>query len=186
MVRWTDLNPNGRKAYRDDETGKDTKVSPLRFVCGCENGHLQDISWRWVVHGDQTCGEPMWLEDSGTSGDPRDSRVVCGCKRTLSLEQLFQPGRLGQCYGERPWIGGREPNGCRDPNGKTVNLRLLTRSATNTYFPQVATIISLPQADDELSRRVAALRSELQEAEGPADIKSARRFNQAVRTSLEV
>ena len=185
MVRWTDLNPNGRKAYRDDETGKDAKVSPLRFVCGCENGHLQDISWRWVVHGDQACGEPMWLEDSGTSGDPRDSRVVCGCKRTLSLEQLFQTERLGQCYGERPWIGGREPNGCRDPNGKTVNLRLLTRSATNTYFPQVATIISLPQADDNLSRRVAALRSELQEADGPADIKSARRFNQAVRTSLE-
>jgi len=30
-------------------------------------------------------------------------------------------------------------------------LRLLTRTATNTYFPQVATVISLPSADDALS-----------------------------------
>jgi MrfA Zn-binding domain len=179
MVRWNELNPNGRNRYRDEDSGKDTKVSPLRFVCGCENGHLQDINWRWAVHGDRACAEPMWLEDSGTSGDPRDSRVVCGCSNTLSLEQLFQPGRLGACRGARPWIGSRDPEGC------TKNLRLLTRSATNTYFPQAATVISLPRSDDELSRRVADLLSELREAEDPNDIRSARRFNIAVRTALD-
>jgi hypothetical protein len=63
---------------------------------------------------------------------------------------LFQPGRLGACRGERPWIGDRDPQACGAPKG----LNLLTRSATNTYFPQVATVISMPQAEDELSRRI--------------------------------
>lgn len=179
MVRWNDLNPNGRNKYRDEDGGKETKVTPLRFVCGCENGHLQDISWRWIVHGSRPCLEPMWLEDSGTSGDPRDSRVVCGCGNTLSLEQLFQPGRLGPCRGARPWIGSRDPDGC------TANLRLLTRSATNTYFPQAATVISLPHSEDEIGRRVGDFLSELREAASAAEIKFARRFNASLAAALE-
>ena len=51
------------------------------------------------------CREQMWLEDAGTSADPRDTRIVCDCGASLSLEELFQPGRLGACPGERPWIG---------------------------------------------------------------------------------
>jgi hypothetical protein len=179
MVRWNELNPNGRNKYHDEDSKKDTKVSPLRFVCGCENGHLQDIGWKWVVHGDRTCADPMWLEDSGTSGDPRDSRVVCGCGNTLSLEQLFQPGRLGACRGARPWIGSRDPDGC------TQNLRLLTRSATNTYFPQAATVISLPRSNDELSRRTADFLSMLGRAESAAEIGVARRMIPALSAALE-
>jgi len=179
MVRWNELNPNGRNKYRDEDSDKETKVSPLRFVCGCENGHLQDIAWKWVVHGSQPCAEPMWLEDSGTSGDPRDSRVVCGCGATLSLEQLFQPGRLGTCRGARPWIGSRDPNGC------TVNLRLLTRSATNTYFPQAATVISLPQSVDELGRRVAEFLSDLRNLLSPIEVGIVRRGHQALAAALK-
>ena len=179
-MRWTDLNPNGRKKYRDEATGKAQDVTPLRFVCGCQKGHLQDINWRRVVHGDTSCSEPMWLEETGTSADPRDTSIVCGCNARLSLEQLFQPGRLGQCRGARPWIGGRDPDGC------DVNLRLLTRSATNTYFPQAASVISLPAADDELSRRNLGvpLRAPA-EAEGPGDIKQGRKFNLQLRAALE-
>src|SRR5207302_7245234 len=95
-----------------------------------EKGHLQDIDWRWVVHGDGEvrCREPMWLVETGTSADPRDTRVECNCGRSLSLEQAFQRGRLGHCNGERPWLGERDPAGCDHL------LRFLTRTATNTYF----------------------------------------------------
>jgi hypothetical protein len=179
MVRWTDLMLPGRKKYRDDDTGKQLDVTPIRFVCGCPDGHLQDISWHWVVHGATACSEPMWLEETGTSGDPRDTRVACGCGRMLSLEQLYQPGRLGICRGERPWIGGRDPNVC------IHDLRLLTRSATNTYFPQVAVVISLPRADDELSRRVADHLSVLRNTRNAGDISAARMFNPIIAAGLE-
>jgi hypothetical protein len=157
LVRFQDLAPPKRLEHVGDD-GKRRKASPIRFVCGCENGHLQDIDWRRIVHQNfhaegaeantGTCREQMWQEDRGTSADPRDTRIVCDCGASLSLEELFQPGRLGACPGERPRIADRDPNGC------DAGLRLLTRSATNSYFPQVAALISLPQTVDELARRI--------------------------------
>lgn len=184
MVQWTNLDPPQRKKYRDD-AGKAHDVTPLRFVCGCEHGHLQDIPWRWVVHGDVKCAEPLWLEETGTSGDPRDTRIVCGCGKSLLLEELFQAGRLGFCRGERPWIADVDPAGCKDDSGQPTKLRLLTRSATNTYFPQVATVISLPEAEDRLGRIIAEHLTDLREAESAYEIAMARKFNQALRAALE-
>lgn len=184
IVQWTNLDPPVRKKYRDD-AGKAHDVTPLRFVCGCQNGHLQDIPWRWIVHGDTKCGESLWLEEAGTSGDPRDTRVLCGCGKSLLLEQLFQAGRLGFCRGERPWIGDVDPAGCRDDSSQPTKLRLLTRSATNAYFPQVATVISLPEADDTLGRIVAEHLTDLREVASAAEVGLARKFNQSLRAALE-
>jgi hypothetical protein len=166
LVRFQDLEAP-KRAIHVGSDGKKRKGSPIRFVCGCENGHLQDIEWRRVLHqnhraeGADTaatagpCRKPMWLEDSGTSADPRDTRIGCECGASLSLEELFQPGRLGSCPGARPWIGSddRDPNACDASKG----LRLLTRSATNIYFPQIARVISLPQAADALDRNLEAI-----------------------------
>ncbi len=158
MVRWTDLDPQRRKyAYID---GKKQDATPIRFVCGCKNGHLQDIDWKQVLHSGQPCNELMWLEETGTSSEARDAGVRCGCGRTITLDELFVKGRLGRCRGFRPWIGDRE-EGCDEL------LRLLTRSATNTYFPQVATIISLPIAEDALTRSVQEIFSRLSAVTSP-------------------
>jgi len=155
LVRWFELDPVRRKDFIDD-AGKRKATTPIRFVCGCMNGHIQDIEWKWVVHGSgPTCTEPMWLVETGTSGEPRDNRVQCGCGKSTSLDELFIKGRMGKCLGNRPWIGDKEPN-C------DAELKLLTRSATNTYFPQVATIISLPIAHDRLTEQLAAVLSMLQ------------------------
>ena len=148
----------GRRRFIFDD-GRKSDVTPIRFVCACDKGHLQDIEWRWVVHGAVPCQEPMWVEEKGTSADPADTSIVCGCGRRLSLQDTFQPGRLGKCRGDRPWLLDRDPDGCGD------NLKLLTRTATNTYFPQVYTVISLPSEEDELSRLVDELSGDL--ARGP-------------------
>jgi hypothetical protein len=89
--------------------GKRQSVTPIRFVCGCQNGHLQDIEWKWVIHGaGPTCHEPMWLQEFGTSGEPRDVRVQCDCGKSIGWEGLSIKGRLGKSQGPRPWIGDRE------------------------------------------------------------------------------
>lgn len=181
LVRFSDLKAPTRKEHVADD-GKKRRASPVRFVCGCTKGHLQDIEWRRILHEEgAACREQMWLVDSGTSADPRDTRVICDCGQSLTLEELFQPGRLGPCRGERPWIGDRDPVGCTAPKG----LSLLTRSATNTYFPQVATVISLPQAEDELSRRIEQHWSVLQKASNPAWVAIAREANPAIAASME-
>ena len=147
LVRWRDLDATGRKRFNFDD-GRKSEVTPIRFVCACTKGHLQDIDWRWVVHAATVCQEPMWVEEKGTSADPADTSVVCGCGKRLSLQEAFIPGRLGKCRGERPWLLDKDPDGC------DLNLKLLTRTATNTYFPQVLTIISLPSEEDELTKMV--------------------------------
>jgi uncharacterized protein DUF1998 len=177
LVRWQDLDPRGRRRFTFDD-GRKSDVTPIRFVCACESGHLQDIDWRWVVHGPTACQEPMWVEEKGTSADPADTSIVCGCNRRLSLQATFQRGRLGACRGERPWLLDRDPNGCgRD-------LKLLTRTATNTYFPQVYTVISLPSEDDELTRLVDELSAEMSAVQSAADVAQAKRFNQKISASL--
>jgi hypothetical protein len=51
----------------------------------------------------------MWVEEKGTSADPADITIACGCGKSRSLQELFQPGRLGNCRGERPWLVDRDP-----------------------------------------------------------------------------
>jgi hypothetical protein len=59
LVRWQDLDSKGRRKFQFDD-GRKSDVTPIRFVCACDKGHLQDIDWRWVVHGSGPCHEPMW------------------------------------------------------------------------------------------------------------------------------
>ncbi|AND86593.1 blr0867 [Bradyrhizobium diazoefficiens USDA 110] len=177
LVRWKDLDATGRKRFNFDD-GRKSEVTPIRFVCACTKGHLQDIDWRWVVHGTTVCQEPMWVEEKGTSADPADTSVVCGCGRRLSLQEAFIPGRLGKCRGERPWLLDKDPDGC------DLNLKLLTRTATNTYFPQVLTIISLPSEEDELTKLVAELSGELTNVKSMEHVAAAKQFNPKIAASL--
>ena len=180
LMRWGDLNPKGRADFIDDD-GKRTPVTPIRFVAGCKKGHIQDIDWSFAVHAGakERCAQPLWLEEQGTSGDPRSTRVVCGCGAALSLFEAQPTGRLGVCRGRRPWLHTDEPGGCSEP------LRFLTRTATNAYFPQVLTVISLPAGEDELTRLVEQHMNALAWVQSAADVGAARKSNPAARAALE-
>jgi hypothetical protein len=177
MARWQDLDSKGRRKFVSDD-GRKSEVTPIRFVCACDKGHLQDIEWRWAVHASAPCQEPMWIEEKGTSADPADTSIVCGCGRRLSLQETFQPGRLGKCRGDRPWLLDRDPDGCGD------KLKLLTRTATNTYFPQVLTVISLPTEEDELTKLVHEISGDLASVQSASDVAQAKRFNPKVAATL--
>jgi len=177
LVPWQSLDTKGRRKFIFDD-GRKTDVTPIRFVCACEKGHMQDIEWRWAVHGQVQCQEPMWVEERGTSADPADTSIICGCGRQLSLREAFQPGRLGKCRGKRPWLLDIDPEECGE------KLKLLTRTATNTYFPQVYTVISLPTEEDELTRLVDSLAAELIAVQNVDDIAQAKKFNPKISASF--
>jgi hypothetical protein len=121
---------------------------------------------------------PRMMRLSGGKTLQRDGRRGYGCEQQLSLQTLFQPGLLGNCRGERPWLLDRDPNGCDQ------KLKLLTRTATNTYFPQVYTVISLPTAEDELMRLVESLAGELGNVQSAQDVGTAKRFNTKLAAAL--
>jgi hypothetical protein len=148
MVRWQQLDSNSlKRKYRMlDDTLVD--VTPIRFIGACEQGHIEDIDWRWVVHQGAECDRPMYLEEKGTSGSLADTVIACDCGKRFSFQETHIVGRLGACHGRRPWLGSGNSEGCGN------RLKLLIRTATNTYFSQVVTVISLAQKVDALAQAV--------------------------------
>ena len=67
------------------------------------------------------------------------------------MADLYKPKFLGTCQCHSPWLTPRRVanEACAD------DLRLLPRSATNTYFPQTVTVISLTKANDQLRQTIA-------------------------------
>lgn len=179
LVRWSDLDAaGGRRRFLHDD-GKKVDVAPLRFVGACEKGHLQDVDWRRLVHAGEPCHEPMWLTEEGTSASLGDLEIVCSCGRSLSLRDATKPGRLGKCDGRQPWLSADARERC------TENLRLLTRSATNAYFPQAVSVISLPVEEDALMVIIRRHLADLSSAENSDDVRAARKFNSALRMDLD-
>lgn len=133
----------------DRKRAKKTLV-PVRFVCGCKRGHIDDIHWRWFIHRGQTeCTRPLWIEERGTAGDVADVVVGCDCGDERRMYEAQADGALGTCRGRRPWLGGNlasEP--CHQRN------KLLVRTGSNTYFPERMTVISLPEDNGALKEAV--------------------------------
>lgn len=121
-------------------SGKAERCVPVRFVVACPRGHLADLEWTWWAHERQVCNAPQLRLDEGASGDFSEIEVACGgCGKRRKLIELTVKDRQDRCSGERPWLGheGKEP--C------TENQRFLVRTASNGYFSQCTSVISIPQ-----------------------------------------
>src|ERR1019366_4635897 len=82
-------------------------------------------------------------------------RCDCGMSKALIVALDKGANALGWCRGRRPWLGANnvEAN-CRDANGNPSGNRLLIRSASNAWFPQVLSVISIPDEDEKLQAAV--------------------------------
>lgn len=165
----------GKLTYAGE--GKKTSVNPIRFVAACARGHLQDIDWRFLAHrnGDRSCRKPLYWVERGVSSDPADVFVRCTCGVSVSLGDLYKPAFLGKCGCNSPWLHPRRlPDDVCDKD-----LRLLPRSATNTYFAQTVTVISLTKTDSHVRQAVQEHRSSID------GIKDLPNWLQFLRRSLQ-
>ena len=134
-------------------------VVATRFVRACSKGHVDDIDWYQFVHGpDDPCRRRLWLDERGTSGDLVEQIVRCECGRSRRMHEAvdFASFPLGVCRGARPWLGRHANEECREPS------RLLIRTASNAWFPQVVSVLSLPDRGSEVDQAVEALWDRLQ------------------------
>src|SRR5262249_53284522 len=91
---------------------------------------------------------------------------------------LLATRALGSCDGQRPWLGPMTREACGEPS------RLLIRSASNAYFPQIMSVISLPARDETVRKAVDGIWDFLEAVETinelRYDLKKA-----AVKTALD-
>ena len=188
LIPWKLIAPTGGKYL--DEDGKRKNVVPVRFVQACVHGHISDIDWRSFVHkGSRHCTGSLWLDEGGTGNDFADIFVrceACGARRALSDATLPQSKALGMCRGDRPWLGPNAREDCgTDEEGKRVFNRLLVRSASNAYFAQTQSVISLPSKDEAIEAAINRVyENYLQYAEDINDIQRERKKPQ-VSSALE-
>ncbi len=86
---------------------------------------------------------------------------------------------LGKCDGRQLWLSAMSREECTEFN------RLLIRTASNSYFPQLLSVISLPEKDDELINRVHHLWTFLQHVNDAAFLENLRANIPLVKQSLE-
>ncbi len=162
---------------------KKAPVVPVRFVQACVNGHISDINWYRFVHGETAnphCRGQLWLDEGGSGNDFVDIFVRCeACQARRPLSDATVPnGRvLGSCEGLRPWLGPAAKEECiSQVTGKREANRLLVRSASNAYFAQVLSVISLPDSDEALRQAVDLVYEDfLQFAEDVSDVQRDRK-----------
>ena len=134
-----------------DDNRKKRSVVPVRFVRACKNGHIGDLDWYSFVHEGRTdCRRQLWIEERGTGGDLAEVWVRCECgKGERSMAQAAESRQsLGHCDGSRPWLGPYSKESCNEMN------RLLIRTASNAYFTQLMSAISLPDRNENLREAV--------------------------------
>ena len=142
-------------------------VVPTRFVRACPRGHVDDLDWSGFVHvSGVRCGRQLWLDERGTTGDLADLVVRCECRKFRRLHEATELDQrpLGHCRGKRPWLGLDTDEECKQPS------RLLIRTATNAYFSQVVSALSLPDRGSAVERAVRELWDDLQIVEDLAGL----------------
>lgn len=167
--------------YRDRDK-KRRPVVPVRFVRACRRGHIGDIDWYSFCHGGHTdCRRQLFMDELGTTGDIADIQIRCACKKTRPMTEAFVgPGTIGFCNGNRPWLGAFAREDCGEPN------RLLVRTASNAYFSQLMSVITIPDRNESLAEAVNGVwEHHLQYVEDLEDLKRERSKKPPVRDALE-
>lgn len=148
-------------------------VVATRFVMACPRGHVADFPWSAFVHrGPTRCLGPLWLDETGATGELANLRVRCGCGKSRLMTEAndLHAKALGFCTGARPWLGTDAREACSQPG------RLLIRTATNAYFPLVVRALSIPEKGAAIDQAVGGVWKVLMAVENPADLTSFRKL----------
>ncbi|MCY3934210.1 MAG: DUF1998 domain-containing protein [Acidobacteria bacterium] len=162
---------DNRRKHRSLAYGGQPVVA-TRFVRGCPRGHVDDIDWWSFVHrGPSLCRGELQLEERGAGGDLSNLFVRCSCGKWRGLHEAkeIDDQPLGTCSGARPWLGPNANEACDQP------ARLLIRTATNAWFPQILTVLSLPKRAEAIDDVVAGLWDDLEIVDEPVELRFPKR-----------
>ncbi len=152
-------------------------VVPARFLVACDHGHLDDFPWVEFVHrGKSDCRYELRLREFGASGEVADIQVECvKCESKRRLSDAFSDeGRdeqpLKECRGRWPHLRKYDEEKC---NGTQ---RAILLGASNSWFPIMLSVLSIPSTTDKLGQLVELNWAELEECESARDVKLKRKL----------
>ena len=138
-------------------------IVPSRFVAACVNGHIEDFPYRWWVHrGDfSECPDSkdgdLKITFSDKTGGLESIIITCTrCNKSRSMAGCLGRDALKgyRCRGKRPWIGMKAQY--NDPDDCAAPMRGLQRGASNVYFSQTASALTIPPWSRQLNQEIDA------------------------------
>ena len=131
--------------------GRPPTAVPARFLVACERGHIDDFPWTYYVHrGGPACRGTLTFYEMGASLETANLYVKCNdCDRSRSMIDAFDRDQnaLPKCRGRHPHLREAKP-GCPAP------IRAILLGASNSWFPETLTVLSVPTHSAKLDQLV--------------------------------
>src|SRR5262249_30290268 len=137
------------------DSGKANPAVPVRFIMACKNGHLDEVPWIYFLHEGQNrerCNSPRMRLVEGKTGDFSQVTAHCACGAARARPHALPPDANPPCKGYRPWLGPEAQEACEDGQP-----RLVMRGASNTYFKQAMSALTIPESESTLVEKVRGL-----------------------------
>jgi hypothetical protein len=153
------LELKGGRYWHQCTGSKKSECVPVRFVSACRRGHIDEFNWIGFAHsgpGRERCASPSLTFNEGATGDFSEISVKCECGAAVKLNTTN--GQKWPCWGGRPWLGPLGKQECKE------DIRLLVRSASNSYFAQSVSALSIEDPAGELFAQVRNLWDIMKEA----------------------
>ncbi len=161
LVRSTALELKDRRYRHQCNRSDRRECVPVRFVGACARGHVQDYPWIGFVHDRDKprCDAPALELREGATGDFSEVVVRCdSCRQEQRLSRTLAKDARPPCDGERPWLGRGGREACDE------KLKLLVRTASDAYFAQVESALSIPDPAHALDDSVQKVWDVLKDA----------------------
>ncbi len=167
--------------YRHDCTRKGSECVPVRFVMACKYGHLDEFPWQRFVHEGKSCESPSLRMEEGPMGDFGSIFVKClTCLKVRNLMDARHTETNDKCWGTRPWLG--KGNNSEDCDQKQ---RLLIRTASNAYFSQVESALSIPETGDRVYEVVTSKIERLKKCTTTAKLEALKELDEEMEEVLK-
>ncbi len=134
--------------------GHKVELVPVRIICVCSAGHIQDFPWQEWAHSGSGQAAPvrqheLTLKNAGGNGTINNIVVQCSCNKKRSLQGIFGTGAGGvlkhigvSCKGLYQWKHNEEATNCEEL------LKPMLRSANSLYFPNVVSSVNIPLTEN--------------------------------------
>jgi hypothetical protein len=139
------------------------------------NGHLDEFCWEDYVHRGTPCDDSrLSMTERGPSGEATEVVVRCRpCGASRSMVEAFGESAqrsLPACRARHPHLAIFEER-CDQP------VRTILLGASNLWFPDSVSVLSVPEFAEPLDQKVAALWADLEGITGPEVLAYARSAN---------
>lgn len=155
------IRPNQlNKFYEKPFTNSSDLLIPVRILCACKDGHLQDFPWmNWCHKGlpNKSSNHNLKLISLGNSSSISDLIVKCSCGESNSLNSIFNKDQINDtfkkinvtCEGNFLWKTHESPKNCE------CDLHVLLRNQNNLHFPVIKSSVNIPLIDNTFDERIS-------------------------------